>query len=70
MWEQDRDVFQKGLDKMMEWSEDWQMAFNKDKCHVLYLGRQNQGFEYTMGGVILGAAEWEKDLGVAVHQSL
>ena len=63
-------MFQKGLDKMMEWLEDWQMAFNKDKCHVLHLGRQNQGFEYTMGGVTLEAAEWEKDLGVAVHQSL
>ena len=26
--------------------------------------------EYTMRGVTLGAAEWEKDLGVVVHQSL
>ena len=57
MGEQDRIVFQQGLDHLMEWSEDWQMAFNKDKCHVLHLGRQNQNFKYTMGGVTLGAAE-------------
>ena len=54
----------------MEWSTTWQMAFNKDKCHVLHLGRQNQKYEYSMGGEKLGAAEWEKDLGVIVSQSL
>ena len=64
MGEVDREQFQQGLDKLMEWSNTWQMAFNKDKCHVLHLGRQNQRFEYSMGGVKLGAAEWEKDLGV------
>ena len=70
MGEEDREVFQQGLDQLMKWSEDWQMAFNKDKCHVLHLGKKNKGFEYTMGGVKLAAAEWEKDLGVIVHQSL
>jgi ribonuclease P/MRP protein subunit RPP40 len=70
MGEVDREQFQQGLDKLMEWSNTWQMAFNKDKCHVLHLGRQNQRYEYSMGGVKLGAAEWEKDLGVIVSQSL
>jgi hypothetical protein len=70
MGEQDRDEFQRGLDKLMHWADIWQMEFNKDKCHILHLGKKNSMFEYTMGGVSLAASEWEKDLGVLVHQSL
>ena len=40
------------------------------KCHVLHLGRNNPKFDYTMGADALGEAEWEKDLGVIVHNSL
>ena len=70
MGEEDKEQFQQGLDQLMDWSSKWQMSFNKDKCHVLHLGRGNPRFEYTMGGVKLGAAEWEKDLGVIISQSL
>ena len=54
----------------MEWSKLWQMEFNKDKCHILHLGKKNSKYEYNMCDVKLAATEWEKDLGVLVHQSL
>ena len=61
-----------GLYQLIKWSDTWQMDFNKDKCHVLYMVKQNPRYKYTMGmgGVKLGPAEWEKDLGVIVSQSL
>ena len=43
---------------------------NKDKCHILHFGKKNIKSEYTMVGVSLAASEWDKDLGVLVHQSL
>ena len=68
--EQDRKDFQQGLDNLMQWADAWQMEFNKDKCHIIHLGRNNNKYHYTMGGVQLAASEFEKDLGVIVHQSL
>ena len=63
MGEEDGEKFQEGLDNLMEWARKWQMDFNKRKCHILHLGRNNQRIEYTMGGEKLESAEWEKDLG-------
>ena len=48
--EEDRQQFQKGLDSLMDWSVDWQMLFNVEKCHVIYAGRANSNYHYTMGG--------------------
>ena len=70
MGEEDREVFQQELDQLMGWAEAWQMDFNKGKCHVLHLGRNNRRYEYTMGGDKLEPSEAEKDLGVMIHQSL
>ena len=33
--QEDRDKFQAMLDSLAEWSTDWQMLFNVDKCHVI-----------------------------------
>ena len=48
--EEDRIVFQDGLDNLMKWANDWQMEFNVDKCHIMHLGSKNNNFTYTMGG--------------------
>ena len=70
MTEEDRNEFQLGLDRLLKWAEDWQMQFNKDKCHIIHLGWNNKRFEYNMRGTPLGTSECEKDLGVMVHQTL
>jgi hypothetical protein len=46
------------------------MLFNGAKCHILHLGAKNAKFEYTMAGTKLEAVEYEKDVGVLVHQSM
>ena len=68
--EEDRKEFQEGLDRLMEWAEDWQMEFIKKKCHIIHLGKNNRGYEYNLGGTKLESSECEKDLGVMVHQTL
>ena len=61
---------QKTIDRLVEWSGEWQMLFNSDKCHILHLGGNNGNYEYTMGGRVLETVEYEKDVGVIVHKSL
>ena len=63
------------INALFNWSEEWQMQFNKDKCKVIHLGKKNGLYSYTMGGhapagSVLERSEEEKDLGVLVHESL
>ena len=73
--EADKDALQSDINALLQWSEDWQMAFNADKCKVMHFGRANSGFTYTMGGfapggTVLENSHEEKDLGVLIHDSL
>ena len=73
--EKDREELQKDLDNLMEWSVEWQMLFNASKCKVVHFGRNNPGFNYTMGGYapagsVLEAVVEEKDVGVVIHNTL
>ena len=67
---QDRACFQTGIDKLQEWAQKWQMAFNSDKCHILHMGKQNQKFKYQLGGEDLEAVSFEKDVGILVSNDL
>ena len=60
---------QQSLDSLFAWSQDWQMLFNIDKCHVIHMGKSNPKFPYNINGVPMVVVEEEKDLGVLVHQS-
>ena len=35
----DRDLFQSDLDRLVQWSEEWQMKFNHNKCNIMNMGR-------------------------------
>ena len=61
---------QEDLSTLFQWSVDWQMMFNVDKCKVLHVGRNNSLCDYYMDGKVLEAIEEEKDLGVIIHKSL
>jgi len=37
----DSQILQHDLRKLSDWSQDWQMAFNVEKCKVMHLGRTN-----------------------------
>jgi hypothetical protein len=68
--DEQREEMQVTINKLVEWSVDWQMLFNAGKCHLLHLGRGNARQVYTMEGRVLEPVEYEKDVGVVVHESL
>ena len=63
-------ALQSDLDKLVDWSQRWQMSFNASKCKVLHLGRSNRNHQYSMNGVFLDSVEDERDLGVNISTSL
>lgn len=70
---------QNDLTKLEEWSEQWQLKFHPQKCHVLKLGSKKSDGVYKMSGInemgettdlVLAECEFEKDLGVYIDNSL
>ena len=59
----DKQNLQDDIDKLVKWSEKWQMLFNFGKCKCLHIGSINAGMNYEMGGTILSKTVKEKDLG-------
>jgi ribonucleases P/MRP protein subunit RPP40 len=59
----------KDLGKIFQWSLDWQMLFNTDKCMVMHMGKNNREAEYKMGPSILKKSKREKDLGIIIENS-
>ena len=66
----DGQILQNDLGKLTDWSHDWLMAFNVDKCKVMHIGRTNVHSKYYMNGAELGNTTEEKDLGVIVADNL
>jgi ribonuclease P/MRP protein subunit RPP40 len=67
-------VLQNDLDNLCDWSQQWQLDFNAEKCKVLHHGVRNPRFQYTMtkqGKVVqLASVSEEKDLGVTFQEGL
>jgi len=64
------DNLHKDLLNLCQWSQDWLMLFNVDKCKVLHFGHGNKGARYTMNGKELDSVLEEKDLGVIIQHDL
>ena len=64
------DLLQHDLQRLVDWSDKWQMPFNSSKCKVMHFGRSNQRFQYYMSGQLLKATEEERDLGVRLTANL
>ena len=41
------------LNKIYQWSVDWQMLFNTEICTVMHMGIDNKEREYLLGGKLL-----------------
>ena len=67
---EEQHILQTDLTRLMEWSEEWQMKFNVNKCKVMHLGYNNPSYEYSMNDEVLIDTEEERDLGVTIHKSL
>ena len=57
--ETDREALQSDINALITWSDDWQMAFNRDKCKVMHFGKKNENYTYTMGGYAPGGTVLE-----------
>ena len=66
----DKQKLQDDIDKLVRWSEKWQMLFNFGKCKCLHTGPGNTGMNYEMGGTILSKTVKEKDLWVTMNANM
>ena len=68
--DEDAEILQNDLDRLGEWTNQWQMQYNLDKCEVIHFGNKNKKVDYYLNGCKLGEECLHRDLGVLIHQSL
>ena len=65
---------QDDIDKLVKWSNTWQLFFNVDKCKVLHYGKKNPKFNFTITVdnicASLEKCEEERDLGIIFDNKL
>ena len=66
----DKQHLQNDLDRLVKWSEKWQMLFNFGKCKCLHTGHGNLNVNYKMADTVLGTTVKEKDLGVTISADM
>ena len=71
---EDSEILQKAIDSMYHWTQKWLLKFNKEKCKILHLGKNNPCYSYTIGEdndkITLETTDLEKDLGIFIDPNL
>ena len=58
------------LDKLIAWSDDWQLSVNINKSNVLHIGKKNYNYEYKINNVNILSSKVIRDLGVEIDDCL
>ena len=66
----DKQHLQNDLDKLVKWSDKWQMLLNFWKCKCLHTGHGNLDINYNLGDTVLGTTVKEKDLGITISADM
>ena len=63
------EILQEDLDRLAEWSLEWDMEFNPRKCTIIHVSRYKSAFpsEYTLYGQMLESVSSSKYLGVTLN---
>ena len=64
------EILQNDLNELCNWSREWQMVFNVNKCATLHFGHGNRRNEYSMRGKALAKVDEIKDLGIIINRNL
>ena len=67
---QESGILQNDIRLLEEWSVNWQLPFNKEKCKLMHIGNCNLKFEYQMGEANITAVDKERDLGIIIDDGL
>ena len=67
---EDNNILQQDLDTLHNWTSNWQMQFNTDKCSVIHVGNNNPHHKYKLGDNSLKSSVKEKDLGIIVDDKM
>ena len=67
---EEQGTIQDDLDRLHQWTEQWQLPLNAAKCTVMHLGAQKLKKSYNIGDIQLKESETEKDLGLWVDNKL
>ena len=66
----DKDSLQIDLDRLVAWSNKWQLPFNITKCKIIHFGTNNPNFPYSMQNTQVLSDTNEKDLGINFDNKL
>ena len=65
---------QNAIDNLFQWTQTWLLKFNKEKCKILHLGKNNEKNKYSIGQnnerITLDETDLEKDLGIFIDPNL
>lgn len=61
---------QNDLNDIYQWTKDWLLKLNVEKCNVLHIEKSNPNLSYILNGTPLKAVTSQQDLGVTISQDL
>ena len=67
---EDATILQEDIERLVDWSEKWQLPFNMDKSKIIHYGRQNPEHVYRIRNLTIETDTIEKDLGITFDKDL